>query len=345
MKFLGYFFAGLLGVAFVGVAILWGGAQISLDRSYAHTKAAAQLRDFADNDADGVVRIATSRGDFRARIAGFQDSGERPLVVLLHGFPVTSAMWIDLIAPLSEAGYRVVAFDQRGYSPGVRPQVVSEYAVPQLVADVFAVADAAGGGPFHLVGHDWGAAVGWGTVLTDPSRILSWTPMSIAHPSAFQAALETDPDQQSRSSYFALFVTPWVPEILFTFNDFSLLKGALAGMRADKMQDYIKVFSEPGALTAALNWYRAMLDPDATATTNQNTDVSVPTLFIWGNQDGAVGRRSTELMADYMRGPYSILELDAGHWLLSDLPEQVIAPVLAHIQGNDSASTQRFMEE
>ena len=116
-------------------------------------------------------------------------------------------------------------------------------------------------------------------------------------------------------------------------------------MRADKMQDYIKVFSEPGALTAALNWYRAMLDADATATTNQNTDVSVPTLFIWGNQDGAVGRRSTELMADYMRGPYSILELDAGHWLLSDLPEQVIAPVLAHIQGNDSASTQRFMEE
>ena len=125
MKFLGYFFAGLLGLAVLGVSILWGGAQMSLDQSYAHTKAAAQLRDFADNDADGVVRIATSRGDFRARIAGFQDSGERPLVVLLHGFPVTSAMWIDLIAPLSEAGYRVVAFDQRGYSPGVRPQVVS----------------------------------------------------------------------------------------------------------------------------------------------------------------------------------------------------------------------------
>ena len=200
MKFLGYFFAGLLGLAVLGVSILWGGAQMSLDRSYAHTKAAAQLRDFADSDADGVVRIATSRGDFRARIAGFQDSGERPLVVLLHGFPVTSAMWIDLIAPLSQAGYRVVAFDQRGYSPGVRPQAVSEYAVPQLVADVFAVADAAGGGPFHLVGHDWGAAVGWGTVLTDPSRILSWTPMSIAHPSAFQAALETDPDQQSRAA-------------------------------------------------------------------------------------------------------------------------------------------------
>ena len=75
MKFLGYFFAGLLGLAVLGVSILWGGAQMSLDRSYAHTKAAAQLRDFADNDADGVVRIATSRGDFRARIAGFQDSG------------------------------------------------------------------------------------------------------------------------------------------------------------------------------------------------------------------------------------------------------------------------------
>ena len=78
MKFLGYFFAGLLGLAVLGVSILWGGAQMSLDQSYAHTKAAAQLRDFADNDADGVVRIATSRGDFRARIAGFQDSGSAP---------------------------------------------------------------------------------------------------------------------------------------------------------------------------------------------------------------------------------------------------------------------------
>ena len=86
MKFLGYFFAGLLGLAVLGVSILWGGAQMSLDQSYAHTKAAAQLRDFADSDADGVVRIATSRGDFRARIAGFQDSGERPLGVVTARF-------------------------------------------------------------------------------------------------------------------------------------------------------------------------------------------------------------------------------------------------------------------
>jgi pimeloyl-ACP methyl ester carboxylesterase len=88
-----------------------------------------------------------------------------------------------------------------------------------------------------------------------------------------------------------------------------------------------------------------MLDAEPSDTANQSTDVSVPTLFIWGNQDGAVGRRSTELMADYMRGPYSILELDAGHWLLSDLPQQVIAPVLAHIQGNDSDATQSFSDE
>ena len=103
-------------------------------------------------------------------------------------------------------------------------------------------------------------------------------------------------------------------------------------MSAEKMQEFIKVFSEPGALTAALNWYRAAFTSGPVEGVNQNTDVFVPTLFIWGNQDTAVGRKGTELMAEYMKGPYSILELDAGHWLLSEKPERVIEPVLAHIR-------------
>ena len=340
MKYIGYFAVGLVALLVVGIVTLWGGARMALDETYAHTKATAQLPFFADKQADGIVRIATARGDFRARVAGFKSNADRPLVVLLHGFPTTSVMWVDLIAPLASAGYRVVAFDQRGYSPEIRPEAVNEYVVPRLVEDLFAVVESVGGVQFHLVGHDWGAGVGWGAVLANPDRILSWTPLSIAHPLAFQSSLETDPEQQSKSAYFALFVTPSVPEILFAFNSFSMLRDVLDGMSPEKMQEYIDVFSEPGALTAALNWYRAsfaMQPPDGE---NQNGDVFVPTLFIWGNQDTAVGRKGTELMADYMQGPYSILELDAGHWLLSEKPEQVIEPVLAHIKRNDPSATQ-----
>lgn len=338
MKYLGYSLMAVVALIVLGVAMAWVSARMSLDEGYAHTQATAELPLLGADLSEGLVRIPTDRGEFRARIAGFQGEQERPLIILLHGFPVTSAMWLELIPPLAEAGYRVVAFDQRGYSPQVRPDGTANYAVPELVSDVFAVADAVGGGPFHLVGHDWGAAVGWGAVLTEPDRAISWTPLSIAHPAAFQAALANDPDQQSRSSYFALFQTAMVPETLFSFNDFAFLKGAYGGMSPEKIDEYIAVFSEPGALSAALNWYRAMGLTGLVSAGQQSMEVRVPTLFIWGNQDEAVGRRGTELMADYMKGPYSIIELDAGHWLLSERPEQVIQPVLAHIAGNDSVA-------
>ena len=334
MKYFGYFFGGVSSLVLILVVIFWVGAQTSLDRSFAHTRATAELPFFNSNSDDGLVRIITERGDFRARVAGFGRQEERPLVVLLHGFPVTSAMWLDLIPALVEAGYRVVAFDQRGYSPQMRPKEVNQYVVPQMVSDVFAVADVIGEENFHLVGHDWGAGVGWGVVLAKPSRIISWTPLSIAHPAAFGAALQNDPDQQSRSSYFALFVTPGIPETLFTFNDLWFLKGVFGNMRAEKIDEYIDVFSEPGALTAALNWYRASFAGNQIDIEIQNNDVRVPTLFIWGNEDVAVGRLGTELMADYMKGPYSIIEVNAGHWLLSESPEQVIDPIVEHIRIN-----------
>ena len=337
MKYIGYFLSGVVSLVLILIIIFWAGAQISLDRTFAHSKATAELPFFNSTSSnDGLVQIATERGDFRARVAGFGEKDERPLVVLLHGFPVTSAMWLDLIPALVEAGFKVVAFDQRGYSPQTRPEEVSQYLVSQMVSDVFSVADVFGEEHFHLVGHDWGALVGWSAVLAKPSRIISWTPLSIAHPAAFGEALRSDPDQQSRSGYVALFVTPEVPETLFTFNDFWFLKGIFGNKRKEKIDEYIDVFSEPGALTAALNWYRASFARNQIDLEGQNNNVRVPTLFIWGNEDQAVGRLGTELMADYMKGPYSIVEVNAGHWLLSESPEQVIGPIVEHIRINSN---------
>ena len=238
------------------IAIASIGSSLSLDRDYTHTRLTDALpllsAELGRGNASSIVRIEANGYEFRTRVAG--NIRGRPTVILLHGFPVTSAMWEPIIPSLADAGYRVIAFDQRGYSPGARPQESSAYAIENLVADVIAVADAVGADKFHLVGHDWGSAVGWTTVMQHPDRLLTWTGLSIAHPAAFTEALANDPEQQASSGYFALFTMPLVPETLFTFNNLALLKsGVYAGMGASQIEEYLAVFSEPYALTAALN--------------------------------------------------------------------------------------------
>ena len=309
------------------------GSRLSMDTDYTHTRETRALPEFSPQSPSGLVRITANGFEFRARVAGFDtdDADEKPAVILLHGFPVTSAMWNPLIKPLAEAGYRVLAFDQRGYSPGARPAKVSDYAVDQLVGDVIAVADAAGLQQFHLVGHDWGAIVGWGTVMIYPQRVLSWSALSIAHPAAFSEALRTDPDQQARSRYFILFAMPWLPEALFSFNDLAMLKGAWSRMPAGATAEYIEVFSEPGALTGAFNWYRAMAGFSG-SDTSLAMEVATPTLFIWGNHDMAAGRWAVEAQAQYMVGPYQEVELDAGHWLMEDEPQVLTGAIIRHLE-------------
>ena len=319
------------------IAVFHFKARSALDQEYTHSRETGALPVFSAKTTDGLVRVAANGYEFRVRVAGFgpkANGREKPAVVLLHGFPVTSAMWNALIDPLQEAGYRVLALDQRGYSPGARPSEVSDYTTLKLSKDVIAVANAVGLKKFHLVGHDWGAVVGWTTIMRRPNRVLSWTALSIAHPAAFSAALENDPDQKSRSRYFMLFITPWLPETLFSYNDFEQLKTRAWGrMSAQQREEYLKVFSEPGALSAALNWYRAMTISREGAE-EMPLEVATPTLFIWGNQDGAVGRVAVESQAEYMTGPYREIELDAGHWLLVDEPERVIKEVLMHLEEN-----------
>ena len=338
MKVVKWFFLGVVSLLLLLVVVLLIGSKTSLDGSYSYTQQVETLPIFSGQSVDSatmeLVRIAANGYEFRARIAGFESTpaaAEKPAVILLHGFPVSSAMWVKLIRPLADAGYRVVAFDQRGYSPGARPSEQTDYAIDKLSSDVAAVADALGLENFHLVGHDWGSAVGWNTVMQYPQRIESWTALSIAHPAAFSEALENDPDQQSRSSYFALFVTPWLPEVLFSFNDFQMLGGAYSGMLAEQKSEYIALFSEPGALTSALNWYRAMtLSQQGEA--HHSSEISTPTMFMWGDHDPTAGRLAVDMQQQYMTGPYREVELDAGHWLMTDQPDVVVGEIIKHIE-------------
>ncbi len=295
-----------------------------------HTEKTRLLPRFEQNNqagSDGLVRIAAGFR-FRARLAGFANpDGEG--VILLHGYPETSIMWEPLAIRLAKAGYRVVAFDQRGYSPGARPGGLSNYEIDKLTADVIAVADAVGFGRFHLVGHDWGGLVSWMAAAKYPGRISTLSILSMPHPNAYKEALFSGSDQLRRSSYVLLNWMPWVSEFVLRFNNAAYLQRYnWADRTPEQRAEYTEIFSEPGALEAVLKWYRAfnILDEGQIEKTRQ------PTLYIWGNQDQALGRVGADKTADYVAGPFQYLKLNAGHALLSEAANQVTKAVLTHLE-------------
>ncbi|GAB5451246.1 MAG: alpha/beta fold hydrolase [Halioglobus sp.] len=302
--------------------------QSYLDRDRHYTAAVAQLPYF--NGSDGSALLKYRGYDFKVRFAGFEENPDGETVILLHGFPVTSAMWLPLMTPLEDAGYRVVAPDQRGYSPLARPQAIDAYKTNELVADVLALADALQLSDFHLVGHDWGAVVGWQVAQSAPHRLLSWSAMSIPHPAAFAAALQHDPDQAKRSRYLRLFALPILPEMLFAWNDFDRLRATADTLPAEEGSDLLAMYREAGAASAVLNWYRAMMR-DLDDSLGAQTRVDVPTLFIWGSNDPVLSKRSVEEQSRYVAGPYTELKLEAGHRLLAGHTEEVQAAILHHL--------------
>ncbi|MEM8767176.1 MAG: alpha/beta fold hydrolase [Pseudomonadota bacterium] len=328
----------LVGLILLIPLVLWAGAFLSLDHDQSHGSATAELPVFrpalSAASAPELALIDSAGMRFRARTAGF--GGNRGNVILLHGFPESSAMDLPMIPVLAEAGYQVLAFDQRGYSPGARPEALDAYTTDKLAADVFALADAVGFERFHLVGHDWGAAVGWLAVFGGSERILSWTALSIPHLGAYADAIGSDPDQQERSAYVGFFQTPWLPEALFSFNGFSMMRDGVYGEHAPVLVDeYLAIFSEPGALTAALNWYRASgLQAPAEGAA---LDVRVPTLFVWGNADPVVGQAALEAQRRHFDGNLREIELDAGHWLMEEAAQAVTEAVLSHLDAHGEA--------
>ena len=279
-----------------------------------------------ETEANGMV--------FRARVSGAEAAANEP-VILLHGFPETSIMWAGIMERLAGEGYRCFAPDQRGYSPGARPGRVEDYEYRKLVSDVMALADALGHEHFHLIGHDWGSAVGWALLHQHPDRVRSWTAMSVPHMDAFASAIADDPDQRQRSRYMGFFMLPEKPERSLAADDFAALRSLWSSIPREQVEEYVSVFSQPGALTAALNWYRAntvLLEKRREGA--KFGPVQHPTLLIWGNQDIAIGRAAVERTAQYMKGPYRLAELDAGHWLVQEAPDRVQEEMLRHLKSN-----------
>lgn len=259
------------------------------------------------------LSIPTPAGSFDALAAGPEDG--RP-VLLLHGFPEAAVQWEHQVAVLGREGYRAVAPDQRGYSPGVRPEDVAEYAIEHLVGDVVAIADALGWGRFDLVGHDWGGAVAWWTADKHPERLRSITSVATPHPGALADALRRDEDQAMRSQYMRDWRSRDTEKRMLAGNAEALRRMYEWKVPRDRVEDYLRRLSEPGALTAALNWYRAGRPAERIG------KVGVPALYVWGTEDVAFGSTAALDTEQWVTGPYEFQMLeDVTHWVPEEVPE------------------------
>lgn len=273
---------------------------------------------------------------------GLADGPESgPPVLLLHGFPQTSYSWHHQISTLAATGRRTVAFDQRGYCDGARPPAVADYVLDELVADAMSVADVVGWDRFDLVGHDWGAMVAWAAAARHPERVRSLTAVSVPHPRAFGAALlGGDSDQASRSSYIEVFRAEGGKAeaiLLGPDGDGQGLRTMFTatGLPAERAEvdAFVAAMLKPGALTAALNWYRAM----SAEKTGAIDPVAVPTMYVWSDNDVALGRRAAEATGQWVRGPYRFEVLPGvSHWIPEMAPDDLNALLLDHLATVDA---------
>jgi pimeloyl-ACP methyl ester carboxylesterase len=267
------------------------------------------------------LRIPAGHMVFDAVAVGPPDG---PLVVLLHGFPQTSWSWRGVWPPLADAGLRVVAPDLRGYSPDARPDRVEDYRLPLLVEDVVAVLDHLGAESAHIVGHDWGAAIAWHLAARHPDRVRTLTAVSVPHPVAFAEALRSDPDQRARSQYMRDWQSPDAEQALLDGG----LERIFGGMPADEVEHHLAVMRQPGALTAALAYYRAqsLADLDGLG------PVTSPTLHVWSDEDRALGPSATHASAAHVAGPYRLEVLHGvSHWVPEQAPDRLAALLLEHL--------------
>jgi len=261
----------------------------------------------------------------RLHVVEAGDPAGRP-VFLLHGFPEFWRGWRFQIGPLAAAGLRLIVPDQRGYNLSGKPKGRENYELNTLAGDVLGLADRLGLSSFSVVGHDWGAAVGWWLATRWPDRLSRLAVLAAPHPALWREAMRNDPAQKKLSRYVALIQIPWLPEFMSRRGRFAGLVGALKQTRrADafppqEIERYRVAWSQPGALTAMLNWYRAL--PRTEMPPSDQCRVQAPTLILWGRAEAfAVPRLAEASLGLCGRGRLEILE--ATHWIHYDEAERV----------------------
>ncbi|MCH7308410.1 alpha/beta hydrolase [Acinetobacter sp. NIPH 1852] len=240
-------------------------------------------------------------------------------VILLHGFPETAQSWQATSKILNQHNFRTFAIEQRGYSIAASPKGRFQYSINELVADVKAFIDLQGQ-PVYVIGHDWGSIVACELSLQYPDLVKHLTLVSVPHTGAFLKAMLSS-TQIFTSYYIGFFQLPFIPELLFKRSRFLsnyLLKNS--GMTPEQLNDFNQYFIKENRIGTAINWYRSMPLAPIGSTFKK---VKVPTLFIWGNKDIAIGKKSAQLNKQFFAGPYEEVHLDATHWIPSQNAEQL----------------------
>ena len=280
-----------------------------------------------------AMKIQTKGLRFDVTTAGGGDK----LALLLHGFPECAYSWRCQIPLLARMGYHVWAPDMRGYGKSDKPEGISEYTIDKLAQDVADLIDVSGAKSVLLCGHDWGAVIAWHFAMHRLRAIERLVIMNVPHPACFYENARTL-RQLRKSWYIAFFQIPWLPEFLLSRRNCALVVRAFTRMAVDKSrfpQEVLEVFrknaSEPGALTAMLNYYRALRYTRVRS--RHFPRIDVPTLMIWGERDMALGKELTYGTSEHV-SDFTLRYLpDVSHWVQQEAPETVNAMLEAWLQG------------
>ena len=281
------------------------------------------------NETLGEVELAHRYADLGDVRLHYIEAGEGPLVLLLHGFPQFWYQWRHQVLALVEAGFRVVAPDMRGYNLSDKPPGVQAYRVELLARDVERLIRTCGEGTATVVGHDWGAIAAWIAAMRHPGRVERLAILNVPHPARSLDGL-LSPMQLLRSSYMFFFQIPRLPEKVIRAGDFALLRSVFRSdpvqpeaFTAEDIERYIEAIAQPGALTASLNYYRALLRyPGETRALLKR--VEAPVLVIWGERDRFLSRRLAEPPRLWVPNLMRVKRLpNASHWVAEDRPLEV----------------------
>ncbi|XP_029104846.1 epoxide hydrolase 4 [Scleropages formosus] len=259
-------------------------------------------------------------------------AGERgkPLMLFLHGFPEFWYSWRHQLREF-KSEFRVVAVDMRGYGESDQPTFADSYRIDHLVADVKDIVECLGYNRCFLVGHDWGGFIAWLFAVHYPEMVTKLIVLNCPHPSVFADYTPRHPSQLLKSSYMFLFQLPRLPELLFSIHDFKALKTLFtssrtgigrkgSGLTKEDLEAYLYYYSQPGALTGPLNYYRNIFS----APPLRQQDVKCPVLLLWGERDAFLEQEMAELCRLYIKGHFRLNIISgASHWLQQDQPDIV----------------------